>query len=50
MELFGELGFQIDIAPSEHFGAVTLKLLGGRLAPKPVYIVLKKELVSHSEM
>ena len=30
--------------------AVSLKLVGGKLAPTPVYIILKKELLNFSEI
>ena len=33
----------------DNLGAVSLKLLGGTLAPKLVYFVLKKELLNLSE-
>ena len=33
-----------------YWGAVSLKLLGGKLALKLVYFVLRKELLNFSEM
>ena len=33
-----------------NLSAVSLKLLGGKLAPKPVYFVLRKELLNLREM
>ena len=33
-----------------YLGAVSLKLLGGKLAPKAVYFIMRKELLNLSEM
>ena len=35
---------------SFHLGAISLKVLGGKFAPKLVYFVLRKELLTFSEM
>ena len=39
-----------DLRRQRYLGAVSLKLLGGKLAPKLVYFVLRKELLNLSEM